>query len=736
MPITARKNGFVLLVAALAAQWGLPHAIAQSPYPQTYGQVPYYPPGQWAPPGGQYCPPNAPPTLTPVPMPQGHVPPQPQQGQPQQGPSTPSQPAQPTPNSANAQQQPQQPQNQPNYQDFLDQSQFDNSALADSMQRGGGSDGYLGQYAPNMIGDFLGAGPAKIYSVTPGGGPTPINFAPGYATYEGIGLGSTIITPYDQTPAGRMQFAIDGVQGANGFQVFFPFVVATANEIGEPPQPGQPPQLTNVYQFPTLDPNGYYLTSGVQGSVAAAVEPNTLANQSGLQAQIAALLAATTAAGVSGTLTQTSPHTADLVDTVATPISAAQVPEYTDLNNNGVPDFGEEFADFNQNGMPDVGEFVDVDNNNIFDPFIDQPFDFNGNGLIDAGYEYVITPITEFTPGAYTFTQPAVTITLPQTPGALVGRQKIGENGSPRPKTRVFLNYSYFDNVAWRDGDHVNRYVPGVEKTFFHDQASLEVRFPFAASLNSEFSTGSISDGNQTEMGDLTAYFKYVLYDDGDALISAGTGVSLPTANNIEVIDAGTGRDFMEISNESIHLMPFLGLLWEPHHTRWFFQSFMQADFDLTGNAVSVTGFENVNVQYQAGGQNFNAQFTRPNGVLNQVGRINDPDRIYMDASLGFWIYPSFGFIKQIAPIFEMHYNMDLDNYDTISGPGIVCLNDSSQRSTLNGTVGLTAVLSPTMSATAGYTFPFLSGRQQEFDGEFRAFFNWYFPQGFRGGAM
>ena len=89
---------------------------------------------------------------------------------------------------------------------------------------------------------------------------------------------------------------------------------------------------------------------------------------------------------------------------------------------------------------------------------------------------------------AYTETTPIV---IPSSAGSVVGRMKIAENVSPLPRDRVFFNYSLFGNVPLsQGGGNVNRFSPGFEKTFFNRMTSVELRAPFAATLNSDVTVG------------------------------------------------------------------------------------------------------------------------------------------------------------------------------------------------------------------------------------------------------
>ena len=65
-----------------------------------------------------------------------------------------------------------------------------------------------------------------------------------------------------------------------------------------------------------------------------------------------------------------------------------KVEPYTDFNNNGKYDYGEEYIDNNQNGIWDNDEsFQDLNQNGICD--IQEPFIDKGNGIYDIGEEFV-----------------------------------------------------------------------------------------------------------------------------------------------------------------------------------------------------------------------------------------------------------------------------------------------------------------------------------------------------------
>ena len=171
-----------------------------------------------------------------------------------------------------------------------------------------------------------------------------------------------------------------------------------------------------------------------------------------------------------------------------------------------------------------------------------------------------------------------------------MGRQKIGENGSPLPRDRVFFNYSYFDNVPFtRQGIDVNRFTPGIEKTFIDGNASIEVRFPFATTLESDIVSDGPTGTSATEFGNITMYLKGLLVQTSENAVGAGLGIALPTADSMTVSMAD-GTPQVVISNEAVHLMPYIGGVRQTNSSPMFVQGFLQFDFDLNGNPVFADG--------------------------------------------------------------------------------------------------------------------------------------------------
>jgi hypothetical protein len=317
-------------------------------------------------------------------------------------------------------------------------------------------------------------------------------------------------------------------------------------------------------------------------------------------------------------------------------------------------------------------------------------------------------------------------------PALATGRTKLAEGASPIPRDRVFFNYSMFNDVQLQtQGVAVNRYTPGFEKTFFNGNASIEVRMPFASTLSSNIdSTTGFVNPTDMQFGNLTIYNKALLYQNRTFAYSTGFGITVPTANNVNVYNGST--QLLHIQNDSVHLMPFLGGVYTPND-RFYTQSIVQLDFDANGNAVD--------------------SYLNSNGALvsssQKVGTFRDATYLYASVGTGYWMYRSntpgrFG-ITGFSPTAELHYNRSLTDGN------IVTQNVQQTTSTamttnlitpvygqaftnievLNAVVGTNMLFGRNRILTMGYTAPLGMGVDKQFAGEFRVMFNWYFGGGY-----
>jgi hypothetical protein len=318
------------------------------------------------------------------------------------------------------------------------------------------------------------------------------------------------------------------------------------------------------------------------------------------------------------------------------------------------------------------------------------------------GYDYYNTIVT---PGG----------TIAAAPGANIGRQKLSENTSPIPRDRVFINYNYFNNTPLAPGGvNVNRVTPGFEKTFFDGRMSFEMRAPFATTLDNTVDINGLTNSKDTEFGNLTMYFKALLWQTQRLAFSTGLGVTAPTAQDFAFVDNGT--QVVRVDNESVHLLPFFAVLYTPN-SRLFAQAMMQFDVDANGNPVSVSGFDSVSGTYT--------------GDLVRIGRPYDYTYMYLDFNVGYWTYlaPNSGrFITGFAPMFEVHVNQTVGAASATRAvvDGVPWqFTSPGSLSSVNATVGANMILLDRATLTLGYGTPI--GGTDQFDGEFRLSFNWLF---------
>ena len=287
---------------------------------------------------------------------------------------------------------------------------------------------------------------------------------------------------------------------------------------------------------------------------------------------------------------------------------------------------------------------------------------------------------------------------LGSAPGGNVGRLKLAENANLIPSDRVFVNYSYFNDVNLYGGFDVQRVTPGFEKTFADGNMSVELRFPFADTASSNFNLDAgPTPANASEFGNMSVWWKALLYSDRDWAISSGLGLTLPTADDYVVTGQGAT---LAVENNAVHYLPFIGARYTPCGD-WFAQGMIQLDIDGNGNDV----------------------YAGATGAEQFAGVARDNTFLFIDASVGYWAYRNRccnATIQGIAPILELHHNTTLNDGNAIAAIG---LPSPGGTSVTNVVVGVTTQMKDNKWLTLGYTTPI--GQDRQFDGELRLLFNW-----------
>ena len=295
-------------------------------------------------------------------------------------------------------------------------------------------------------------------------------------------------------------------------------------------------------------------------------------------------------------------------------------------------------------------------------------------------------------------------ISLPSpSAGDIIGRVRLQDNNSPIPQDRVFFDYNFFHNVPFTsNGVDVNRFTPGLEKTFWNKMASIELRVPMGATLDSEILTDGQNAIDNFEFGNMAIAAKFLLTSSDECALAAGVGVGLPTADDFE-LNMVDGTKLIKIQNDSAHVIPYLAYLYTPRGHNCFFQSFLTFDFDTNGNPV-----------YMDNG-----------GSLERASTWHDQHLASLSVQAGSWLFENYSRwsrVKRVAWSVEAHYTATISDADTLPDNIYVTSDPNADISLVNGTFGGHITVHQT-TFTVGYTVPFTKA-DRVFDGEFRFFAN------------
>ncbi len=301
-------------------------------------------------------------------------------------------------------------------------------------------------------------------------------------------------------------------------------------------------------------------------------------------------------------------------------------------------------------------------------------------------YQYLITPSP-------------IAINIPSPSGGVLGRQRISDNESPIPTDRVFCDYSFFHDAVLSTPSDANRFVPGFEKTFFDRRMSVEMRFPMGIMASSNIVADQTGFGTTGQFGDMEVILKGIVAQEETWTLSMGLGISIPTAPGVNV-GLADGTPLLKIVNQSTHLLPFFGLLVKPND-EWFSQVYVQVDVAASGDPVSAN--------------------VAGNGLVS-VGDLYDQTLIFVDASIGRWLYRNPARrLSGLAAVIEAHYTGGVNAPSALQAGNFLIGDGTARYNDVDITVGAHAVIGNT-TLTVGYATPATEDRG--FDGELRVFVN------------
>jgi len=333
------------------------------------------------------------------------------------------------------------------------------------------------------------------------------------------------------------------------------------------------------------------------------------------------------------------------------------------------------------------------------------------NNPSGGGYDHA----TDFRNGQIAYDYVAEYL-IPSVPGRIygLGRQKITENMTPVPTDRFIFDYSYFHGVPLPYGKMpVNRFTPGLEKTFFNKQVSVEMRFPFAATIDNTLHTNNENRLNVARIGDATAILKFLVFKRERLAMTLGLGMSLPLAEDTRLFDSTTGREVIRSKNQSVHLMPYVGLLYAPND-RVFIQSYFQVDADANGSSIYVADLAGEGTLF--------------------AGRAKERTFAYTSLSMGYWMFRNYcqhGTLKNGMNLMgELHWTQSIDRSAGVRHQQDNYLFDIGREqrnyTVVNMTLGSRFLINEKTNIGIGYSVP-LRNKTRQFDGELRVAVNRYF---------
>jgi hypothetical protein len=307
----------------------------------------------------------------------------------------------------------------------------------------------------------------------------------------------------------------------------------------------------------------------------------------------------------------------------------------------------------------------------------------------------------------YLFNRAPFVLQIPYpTSTSLTGRTKIAQNGSVVPRTRAFFDYALTENEQMGGNFTFQRFTPGIERAFFGGLTSLELRMPIVLSSGAEISADNPFSEGDGEFGNVSLAVKALMIRMARFAFSGGMQLTLPTASNTNVRLAD-GTSLVHVKNESVHVMPFLGAVYDGR--LFYSQLFAQVDIDANGNALQVN------------------PTLAPGAALVTAPDLYDTDQFYLDWATGLWLYRAPDGprgpldLVAVAPTVEVHYTQGLGTPASVRVGSVLLGNPGDTTERVDVLAGGSAILQGG-TITAGFGAP-LTGDQTH-DWEFRLLIN------------
>lgn len=293
--------------------------------------------------------------------------------------------------------------------------------------------------------------------------------------------------------------------------------------------------------------------------------------------------------------------------------------------------------------------------------------------------------------------------TLPAAGGSR--RVKISENNKALPDDRIYFMYNHFHNALTfqqqslvppgpfvSHQQSVDRYTAGIEKMFWDDLWSVEVRMPLTGNIDYSTPQFGVQGGN---VGNLAVILKNLLYTSENSAVAAGLGLDIPTGSDV---DAQYGDVNLNFQNDAFHLLPYIGLI-HTHQDRLFLTAFAQVDLATSGNEVLLNN--------------------------ESLGYFNEQNLLYLDLAVGSFLFndPTARRLTSVAVSGEVHYTSTMQDTDVIAASDLFnamrITNPYNRQDIVNGTVAVQFAIANTTNFRVAGVFPLGSDIDQRyFDSE------------------
>ncbi|TWT36101.1 hypothetical protein KOR34_10000 [Posidoniimonas corsicana] len=366
-------------------------------------------------------------------------------------------------------------------------------------------------------------------------------------------------------------------------------------------------------------------------------------------------------------------------------------------------------------------------------------------------------------------------------PTLTCSRLNIAENNRAITSDRVYFSYRHFHNASpgrvfqFSQNLNIDRYTLGLEKTFGDGWCSIELRVPLEDRITSNMATRvndvnppdtffdddfQVLGGRELELANISAIFKMVLAEHEGFVLSAGCGMTAPTAQDVrhnvdiqnivftylDLPDPFATLSYFDLdthfTNETWYLSPFLAWSNRSRNSPFFYQGFLQVEVPTNPMRVRYTDNGSFSiVSYDFVNPEFGVIWTVDGLIGGSVIRdVHAQPLMRLNLGGGCFLIDesdNHSLFEQLIAMAEIHYTTPLqdaklaripldvlgvdttgeftgafDAFDPFIG------NRNSRVDILNGVLGVSARINGTQ-ITNGFTMPLRTGDNRAFDFEY-----------------